>query len=356
MRREYVTVAAIWLVLTAIGEAFAILVDFYPVARSDKGEEIESAFRVLVYFSVPVFMFVVAVICYSVFKYRTTALPDEDGPPLQGRGWVPLSWLAVTAALAVAVMIYPGLVGIPAIFGSDDNPDILVEVEGVQWTWFVTYPEQDVTRATELVLPVDRSVRFEISSADVLHSFFIPAFLMKIDAVPGRITTISLTPTKMGSFSTDPNLRLQCAELCGLLHSRMTIPVSVVSDEEFEAWVREQQEAAEPGPGGETPVAPDAQQVTVVGKNIQFDVTEIGVESGRQVAITFDNQDEAVPHNWALYESEEAANTGVEAIATSPIENGLIVQEIVFDAPDAGTYFYRCDVHPTIMIGSMTVE
>lgn len=240
MRRDLIAVGALWLILTAIGELLAAFVDIYPPARSDKGQEIEHAFRVLVYFAVPVFTMVVAVLVYSFLRQRTTGPPTEDGPPLQGRGSVPIAWFVVTSALTLAIAIYPGLWGIPGIFGDEPNPDLVVQVEGVQWTWFVSYPQHDVARVSKLVLPVDRTVRFEITSGDVLHSFWIPGFLMKIDAVPGRTTTISLKPTETGTFQTDPDLRVQCAELCGLFHSKMRIPVSVVTAEEFDRWIQEQ--------------------------------------------------------------------------------------------------------------------
>jgi len=354
MRRDFILVAALWLALTAIGESLAIFVDIYPEPSSDKGKQIEQAFRVLVYFAVPVFTLVIAVLVYSVATRRTVGAPTEDGPPLHGRGSVPLAWFVITAALTVTVMIYPGLVEIPEIFGVEDQPDLVVEVEGVQWTWFVSYPERDVERVTELVLPVDQTVRFEITSLDVLHSFWIPGFLMKIDAVPGRTTEFSLTPTRLGSFETDPNLRVQCAELCGLAHADMRIPVRVVTEGEFEDWLTERAGSAT-SPTEEVPVAADAQEFTIVGENIQFDTDEIVAGPDRQIKIVFDNRDAAIPHNWALYESEEAALAKTGLIAGSPIEAGPLVQDIVFDAPAPGTYYYICDVHPN-MTGELVVR
>ena len=353
MKRDVVLVSALWLLLTAVGELLAIFVDIYPVARSDKGEAIEHAFRVLVYFAVPVFTMVVAVLVYSIVRRHTTEMPEEDGPPLQGRGAAPLAWLGVTAALTLAVMIYPGLVSIPEIFGDEPDPDLIVEVVGVQWAWLISYPQHDITGVNELVLPIDRSVRFEITSRDVLHSFWIPSFLAKIDAVPGRTTTMSLTPTKTGSFQTDPNLRVQCAELCGMAHARMRMPVRIVSENEFDEWIEQAQAAA---PSEEPTAVPDAQRFTIIGKEILFDTDEIVVETGQQVAITFDNQDDGIPHNWAFYESEEAADRGAAAIFGSAIEDGPLVQQIVFDPPEPGAYFFRCDVHPATMTGTLIVR
>ncbi len=356
MKRDAIAVGLLWLALTALGELFAVFVDFYPVARSDKGEDIEHAFRVLVYFAVPVLALVVAVLVYTVLRQRTVGPPTEDGPPLQGRGALPWTWLAATAGLTLTIMIYPGLVGLPDILSHEEKPgDLVVDVVGIQWAWLLEYPQYDVETSRELVLPVNRTVHFNITSRDVLHSFWIPGFLMKIDAVPGRTTMMSLTPTETGDFQADPNLRVQCAELCGLAHARMRIPVRVVRQSEFEAWIREQAEEATPAAAEEPTAAPGAQELTIVGRDIAFDTDEITVKAGRQVVITFDNQDEGTSHNWALYDSEEAARSRSDPIAASPIEPGLIVQQIAFDPPQPGTYSFVCDVHPN-MNGDLIVE
>lgn len=356
MKRDVIAVGALWLVLTGLGELFAVFVDFYPVARSDKGEDIEQAFRVLVYFAVPVLTLVVAVLVYSVLRQRAAGPPVEDGPPLQGRGPLPWAWFAATAGLTLTIMIYPGLVGLPDILGNEEKPgDLTVDVVGIQWAWLLEYPQYDVKTSRELILPVNRTVHFNITSRDVLHSFWIPGFLMKIDAVPGRTTMMSLTPTETGDFQADPNLRVQCAELCGLAHARMRIPVRVVTESEFEAWIREQAEDATPTTAEEPTAVPGAQELTIVGRGIAFDTDQMAVEAGRPVVITFDNQDAGVPHNWALYESEGAARSSGEPIAASPIEDGPVVQQIAFDPPEPGSYYFVCDVHPN-MNGDLTVE
>lgn len=352
MKRDVFAVGLFWLALTALGEIFAALVDFYPQARSDKGQDIEQAFRVLVYFAVPVLALVVAVLVYTVIRQRTVGPPAEDGPPLRGRGAVPWAWFAVTAGLTLTIMIYPGLVSLPDIMGHEEKPgDLVVDVVGIQWAWLLEYPQYDVTTSRELVLPVDRTVHFNITSRDVLHSFWIPGFLMKIDAVPGRTTMMSLTPTETGDFQADPLLRVQCAELCGLAHARMRIPVRVVTKGEFDAWLREQAKEATPAAAEEPTPVPGGQELTIAARNIAFATNEITVEAGRPVVITFDNQDAGVPHNWALYESEGSG----EPIAASPIEDGPVVQQIAFDPPPPGSYYFVCDVHPN-MNGDLIVE
>ena len=92
------------------------------------------------------------------------------------------------------------------------------------------------------MLPLGAHVRFDITAKRVLHSFWIPAFRMKIDAVPGMTTVINVRPTELGDYKDDINFRVQCAELCGVSHGTMTMPVRVVTQLEFEAWARARQQ------------------------------------------------------------------------------------------------------------------
>jgi len=352
MNRQLLPALFLWIVLTVVGEILAFKVDIYVLPKSDKGEEIDFAFRFLVYLAVPVMAMVLAVLISSVMLGSSMGFPEEDGAPMHGRGSFPFVWLVLTSCLAIVVMVYPGLVGIPRVMGKEDKPEVLVKVEGVQWTWFVSYPNAQIDSASEIVLPVDSTVRFDITSRDVLHSFWIPSFLLKIDAVPGMTTTMSLKPTKIGSYATDPNLRAQCAELCGLSHSRMRVPVRVVTRQEYDEWVQKQTG----GPTAqETPTGP-LKEISLIAKNIKFDQDTLTVPAGSSVKLTVDNQDASITHNFALYTSKEAAAGGESAIAKTKFELGPVQQTLVFNAPEAGSYFFRCDVHPTTMTGTFIVQ
>jgi cytochrome c oxidase subunit 2 len=262
LRFDSVAAVLLWATLTAGGEVLYLTTDLHPPAISDKGEDIEHAFNVLMVLAVPVFSMVVAVMLYSVLRHRgDEAAPEETGESFQGRGAVPIAWFAITAVLTVVVMIYPGLTGLAAVIAVEDDPDLVVRVQGLQWTWLASYPAQGIKDVNEIVLPVNRTVKFEVTSKDVLHSFWIPGFFYKIDAVPGLTTTVSLKATKTGSYETAPEFRVQCAELCGTSHARMRIPLSVVTDAEFEEWVRKKttrtgQSAIDEGAGG--PVRADS--------------------------------------------------------------------------------------------------
>jgi cytochrome c oxidase subunit 2 len=121
----------------------------------------------------------------------------------------------------------------------DDSQDVTVGVVGFRWSWTFNYvdqntyevgtPEQDPV----LYLPVDQTVKFELTSPDVVHSFWVPAFLFKMDVIPGRTNEFQVTPNKIGTFNG------KCAELCGVDHSRMLFTVKVVSQEEFDQHMDE---------------------------------------------------------------------------------------------------------------------
>ena len=111
------------------------------------------------------------------------------------------------------------------------SPDeMVVEVTGTQWKWRFDYPEQGLT-SSDLVLPVNREVRFDITATDVIHSFSVPEFRVKQDAVPGAVNVLRVTPSVIGDY------KVRCAELCGLGHAVMLADVRVVSSADFNAWV-----------------------------------------------------------------------------------------------------------------------
>jgi cytochrome c oxidase subunit 2 len=102
-----------------------------------------------------------------------------------------------------------------------------------------------------MVLPLGKLVRFDVTATDVLHAFWVPAFRMKIDAVPGQVTTVFARPNTTGTIEIDAGYRLQCAELCGLGHKDMWFGVRVVEQDEFDAWVAERAPSASLRPTGE---------------------------------------------------------------------------------------------------------
>lgn len=238
MRKHLWIAGVLWVVFTVLSLFGAAAMDPFPTVGAEEAEFSDHAFRVMTYMGAPVFGFVIAALVYSLLRFRVKE-PTVDGPPIRGTGTVPRVWLGVTSCLAVVVMIYPGLTGL-AELRADQTHDIEVTVTGVRWAWLVEYPGE-VTVTQELVLPVHQRVKLNITApaGDVLHSFWVPAFRMKLDAVPGQVNVLYLTPTELGSFETDAAYRIQCAEMCGLMHGRMAMPVRVVEADEFERWLAE---------------------------------------------------------------------------------------------------------------------
>lgn len=245
--RHFITAAFLWVALTVVGELL-VVADLYPTVGSHEAQESDDIFRFLLILGIPVFAFVVAVVVYAALVFRVReAEPTEDGPVMHGRGWFPRAWLAITGGLAIFVMIYPGLTGLAELqdvsdgYGwGDREAELRIQATGFMWSWVFEYPdgtEVNVVEGKELVLPVHTKVRFDVQSLDVIHSLWIPAFRMKIDAIPGRQTFVTVEPTELGAYETDQAYRVQCAELCGLDHSAMLFPIRVVSEEEFETWL-----------------------------------------------------------------------------------------------------------------------
>jgi cytochrome c oxidase subunit 2 len=226
--------------LTVLGEAVALGFDPFPPVAAEEARVADGAFRILTALAVPVFAFVLSFLVYSALRFRRRAGEWADGPPVHGSRPVAVTWLGVTTTLTL-VLIAVGTLGLEEIRHTAHlPPDLVVRVEGMRWGWQVSYPEAGVSTNRELVLPVGRRVRVEVTSRDVVHSFWIPAFRAKIDAVPGMVTSVAFTPNRTGGYQEDPDLRVQCAELCGTGHTLMVIPVRIVTDEEFRQWLANQ--------------------------------------------------------------------------------------------------------------------
>jgi cytochrome c oxidase subunit 2 len=235
-RRHFVVVATIWVVLSAIGIALVVGLQILPVIASHEAEIENAAFVVLTAASVPVLLLVVVPALYAAVYFRASGEdPDADGPPIHGHPRFEFAWVALSLAAVAGLAVY-GSIGLLEIRG---GTDAAVEVRAIasQWKWEFEYPGPGV-KSKELVLPVGERARITIVGKDVVHAFSVPAFGVKKDAVPGRETFIYVTPTFTGEY------RAQCAEMCGLGHTRMLAEVRVLDVADFQAWVAELQRKA----------------------------------------------------------------------------------------------------------------
>jgi cytochrome c oxidase subunit II len=177
----------------------------------------------------------------------------SDELPPQVRYNLPIEVLyTVVPFIMVAVLFYFTARDENYVDKVSAHPDVVVQVTGFQWSWEFQYPDlgnvQVVGTPSEdpvLVLPVGETIQFDLTSTDVIHSFWVPAFLFKRDVIPGHPNQFELTTTTTGTFAG------RCSELCGMYHSEMLFTVKVVSQQEFQQFIAAKQAAqsAEAAPG-----------------------------------------------------------------------------------------------------------
>jgi len=230
---------------SVVGVAIGLVIDWFPEQASEEAGPIDTLYDVLVVASVPIFVLVMTVAIYSVIKFRARPGDMRDGAPIHGNAKLEVVWVTIPFLLVTALAVYGWIVLIDI---EDPQPDaMVVDVRGEQFAWSFAYPGEEgeaPVRTTDLMLPLDRQVEFNINSEDVIHSFWVPAFRLKSDTVPGITTTIRVTPNAEGEFD------VVCAELCGIGHSTMRQSVTVVPEDDFTAWLTEQQEALAAEDGG----------------------------------------------------------------------------------------------------------
>jgi cytochrome c oxidase subunit 2 len=226
---------AIGIVAAVLTTLVAVLIPWLPDSASEEMDRIAFTYWFATVICIGIFALVAAVIVYSIIAFRAQPEDDGDGPPIHGHTGLEIAWTAVPALLVIAIGVVSAVV-LSKNADAGDNP-LKVKVYAQQFAWRFEYPEQDGLKSFELVLPVDRGIEFEMTAADVIHSFWIPEMGQKQDLLPGVNTTIVVTPTRTGRFT------LICTELCGLGHATMRAPVRVLSQADFDAWVAEQQGA-----------------------------------------------------------------------------------------------------------------
>lgn len=221
----------------------------FPDPITDQGESIYNLWLGSVAAATVVGLFVWGLIFFAVVRYRKRG----DELPRQVRYNLPVEVLyTVVPFVVIAVLFFYTAVSETYVneltSEADGGPDVTVGVVGFQWNWTFNYTDPDdpstVIASTtgvpgqpaELLLPVDRSIRFVETSNDVIHSFWVPAFLFKRDVIPGLTNQFEVTIREQGTFIG------RCAELCGEKHDRMNFQVRVVSGEEFDAFIADSQQ------------------------------------------------------------------------------------------------------------------
>jgi cytochrome c oxidase subunit 2 len=202
-------------------------VPLFPEAASAIAPEVDLLYLFLIGVSVFFSVGIAVAIVWFCIKYRRRS-EDEIPPHIHGNNLLEITWSVIPLLIALVMFFWGARVYFEMRSPPADAMEILVT--GKQWMWKLQHPNGK-REINELHLPVDQAIKITMTSEDVIHSFFIPAFRVKQDAVPGKYTQMWFTPTKIGTY------HLFCAEYCGTEHSRMAGSIHVMSPSDYEAWL-----------------------------------------------------------------------------------------------------------------------
>ncbi|HVV39728.1 MAG TPA: cytochrome c oxidase subunit II [Nitrobacter sp.] len=249
MGRRLLGLAIVGMALVAGGAAFAEVGQPSPwehglqPAASPVMDNIAWFYSFLTYIITAITLLVVALLVIVMVKFNAKANPVPS--KTTHNTLIEVAWTIIPVMILVGIAV-PSF---RLLFEELDVPkaDLTVKATGKQWYWSYAYPDNGKFEFdslivadkkprmlgvdNELVVPVNKVIRVQVTGADVIHSFAVPAFGIKIDAIPGRLNETWFKATKTGMFYG------QCSELCGKDHAFMPIAVRVVSDQDFAAWV-----------------------------------------------------------------------------------------------------------------------
>lgn len=245
--------------------------DFWlPEAASTVAPTIDSLFNFVTVASAIVFGGVVIAMVYFAYRYRRQD-PGERPAPVEESRLLEVSWIVVPTIVVLLIFNW-GFKSFVEL-GTAPPDSYEIQVRAQQWSWLFEYPN-GVTSDT-LYVPANQPVKTTMSSQDVLHSFYIPAFRVKYDVLPNRYTSVWFEATKEGTYD------LFCAEYCGTDHSVMDAPVKVVSQSEFDEWL-------------ESAGVPDDMPLPELGKRLY-------TQQGCQACHTLDGSESIGPSFQGLY-------------------------------------------------------
>lgn len=362
-------ILAMSLVMAVVSAGLAYLflnINFIPhPASMERG--ILDRFMQLLFAIGSVFVAVIIIaLSYSLLFFRRRKGDDSDARPIKGNTALEISWTIIPLLIVTGLGIYGAVIldtitapnpvhttmqsiyslgaFVPRVVppSGTAQEELVVNVTASRFLWEFEYPAYQI-KSYVLEVPVNRRILFNIYSKDIIHSFWVQEWGPKQDAVPGLSPTLRITPTEIGQFL------VQCSQLCGYAHTDMTAPVRVVSADEFDNWVQQQQTSTT----GPAPPAGHPVMIDLVAQNFVFDKNTLTVPVGAEVIINFDNKDNGVPHNFAAYTDSSATIS----IYIGQIINGPQTITYTFTAPATpGKYFFRCDAHPTTMTGTLVVN
>lgn len=323
---------------------------FFPTQPiTDAGAATQNLYGLTFVIAVVVFVIVEGLLLYITFRYRRRAADTELPNQTHGSNPLEILW-TVIPAITVTVLFVAAIITLTEEHETRAaSPSVIVDVTGFQWQWTFDYPNEGLSftgsgvEGPVMAMPINEVVRVRLHAQDVIHSFYVPQFLYKKDAVPGRVNEFDVIVREAGTYAG------QCAEFCGLAHAEMFFTVDAMERSAYDAWVTEQQnQGGEPGES----LPPDSATVTLTSVDINtFDPETLQVAADQPIVFDFRNADPAVPHNVAIVGGNE---DGTDWVGLPPAQGGQNAQYV---APPlaAATYEFYCALHPATMRGTLNV-
>src|SRR5262245_25379622 len=353
-----------WVVLN--GQA--IIRSFFPPdPATTQAQAIHNLYVIVFTIAAIIFFVVEGLIVWTVIRYRRKAGDDELPPQTHGHNLAEIVW-TIVPTLIVIFLFFVSWQTLNTVEANSGTPDLKVRAHAGQFQWTFDYLVADAKATDEpvfsvsipqapdggLVLPAGKTTHFFLTSNDVIHAFYVPAFLFKRDVVPGHINEFDLTVESSWAGQT---IHGQCAELCGIGHDIMLFDVQLKTPDEFRTWYQQKVEEAKasppppasPGPG-ESPPPGGGTVVDITAKNVAFDTKELTAPANQPWTIKFDNQDAGTPHDVDILDQ------GGQKVADNKDFPGVATKDYQIKPLAAGTYKFECSIHPTIMFGTLTVQ
>lgn len=211
---------------------------YFPHDISTFGPRVDFLFELIFWLVMVVWIAVMIAMVVFMIRYRTR--PGRKAEYIEGNSRLEIVWATATAAILIVLALMSRSTW--ADIKEHGPPgDVFCAVTGKQFNWEITYPgpdgklgtKDDVTVENELHVPVNKVVRIDLTSRDVIHSFFVPNMRLRQDAVPGRIIEVWFEATETGQYE------IPCSQLCGFGHSGMKGNLTVESQEEFDKWLKD---------------------------------------------------------------------------------------------------------------------
>jgi len=368
-----------------IGDTFVTGL-FPPVAVTSQGAQIRELYTVIFLIAVAIFLVVEGLIIWTVIRYRRKPGDDTLPPQTHGNNVAEFVWTVVPTLIVILMFIVSWQTLNAVDTSAADANTTRIRAVAAQFQWQFDYLDQNdkvlytefiplVSGGGGMMVPAGRTVQLSLVSKDVIHAFYVPQFLFKRDVVPGRTNQFDFTVDAADAGQT---FRGQCAELCGIGHSIMLFEVKALTPQEFDTWLAgkaaQNPPAPSPGasgapapsgsapapsgsapaPGGSAPAASAAAgaSVSLTASGIQYVEKTLTAPANAPFQIDFDNEDAGVAHNVTIHKDSP---TG-EQVFAGDIFPGVAKKTYDVPALAAGTYSYVCAVHPTQMIGTLTVQ